>query len=137
MYRALIEATAFGTRTIIDAFEGVGACVAGRITRERLDEIERNIDAALSGLGARQPRLTALERGERVPPGSIGAAWLEELRAGLPETRIFVSTGTLAGHATAAIQTVATASFCVLIFAAPDRNAKEARNRGQNGRIRG
>ncbi len=35
--------------TIIDAFEGVGACAMGRITREQLDEIERH---ACPGEGA-------------------------------------------------------------------------------------
>ena len=29
--------------TIIDAFEAVGACLAGKITREKVDEIERAI----------------------------------------------------------------------------------------------
>ena len=42
--------------TIVDVFEGVGACAAGRITREELDEIER---ATCPGQGACAGMFTA------------------------------------------------------------------------------
>ena len=42
--------------TIIDAFEAVGACLAGKITRERVDEIERAICPVRAPAAGRTPR---------------------------------------------------------------------------------
>src|SRR4051812_45611882 len=59
--------------TIIDAFEGVGACVAGRITRERLDEIERNIcpgEGACGGMYTANTMASAAEAMGMSMPGS-------------------------------------------------------------------
>ncbi|MDX6257423.1 MAG: dihydroxy-acid dehydratase [Frankiales bacterium] len=59
--------------TIIDAFEGVGACVAGRISRERLDEIERNIcpgEGACGGMYTANTMASAAEAMGMSMPGS-------------------------------------------------------------------
>jgi dihydroxy-acid dehydratase len=59
--------------TIIDAFEGVGACIAGRISRERLDEIERNIcpgEGACGGMYTANTMASAAEAMGMSMPGS-------------------------------------------------------------------
>ena len=59
--------------TIIDAFEGVGACIAGRITRERLDQIERNIcpgEGACGGMYTANTMASAAEAMGMSMPGS-------------------------------------------------------------------
>ncbi|MDX6243309.1 MAG: dihydroxy-acid dehydratase [Frankiales bacterium] len=59
--------------TIIDAFEGVGACMAGRISRERLDEIERNIcpgEGACGGMYTANTMASAAEAMGMSMPGS-------------------------------------------------------------------
>ena len=59
--------------TIIDAFEGVGACLAGRITREELDEIERAIcpgEGACGGMYTANTMASAAEALGMSLPGS-------------------------------------------------------------------
>jgi dihydroxy-acid dehydratase len=59
--------------TIIDAFEGVGACAAGRISRERLDQIERNIcpgEGACGGMYTANTMASAAEAMGMSLPGS-------------------------------------------------------------------
>ena len=59
--------------TIIDAFEGVGACLAGRISRERLDEIERAIcpgEGACGGMYTANTMASAAEALGMSLPGS-------------------------------------------------------------------
>jgi dihydroxy-acid dehydratase len=59
--------------TIIDAFEGVGACLAGRISRDRLDEIERAIcpgEGACGGMYTANTMASAAEALGMSLPGS-------------------------------------------------------------------
>ncbi|BEP11711.1 dihydroxy-acid dehydratase [Acidothermaceae bacterium B102] len=59
--------------TIIDAFEGVGACVAGKITREQLDRIERAIcpgEGACGGMYTANTMASAAEAMGMSLPGS-------------------------------------------------------------------
>ncbi|MEP6851799.1 MAG: dihydroxy-acid dehydratase, partial [bacterium] len=59
--------------TIIDAFEGVGACLAGRITRAELDEIERAIcpgEGACGGMYTANTMASAAEALGMSLPGS-------------------------------------------------------------------
>jgi dihydroxy-acid dehydratase len=59
--------------TIIDAFEGVGACLAGKITRERLDEIEKAIcpgEGACGGMYTANTMASAAEALGMSLPGS-------------------------------------------------------------------
>jgi dihydroxy-acid dehydratase len=61
------------TVTIIDAFEGVGACLAGKITRERLDAIERAIcpgEGACGGMYTANTMASAAEALGMSLPGS-------------------------------------------------------------------
>ena len=59
--------------TIIDAFEGVGACVAGKITREQLDRIEKAIcpgEGACGGMYTANTMASAAEAMGMSLPGS-------------------------------------------------------------------
>jgi dihydroxy-acid dehydratase len=59
--------------TIIDAFEGVGACLAGKITRDELDEIERAIcpgEGACGGMYTANTMASAAEALGMSLPGS-------------------------------------------------------------------
>ena len=59
--------------TIIDAFEGVGACLAGKITRDELDEIERAIcpgEGACGGMYTANTMASAAEALGLSLPGS-------------------------------------------------------------------
>ncbi|MEO7263098.1 MAG: dihydroxy-acid dehydratase, partial [Jatrophihabitantaceae bacterium] len=59
--------------TIIDAFEGVGACLAGKITRDELDEIERAIcpgEGACAGMYTANTMASAAEALGMSLPGS-------------------------------------------------------------------
>jgi dihydroxy-acid dehydratase len=59
--------------TIIDAFEGVGACVAGRISRDQLDRIERAIcpgEGACGGMYTANTMASAAEALGMSMPGS-------------------------------------------------------------------
>ena len=59
--------------TIIDAFEGVGACLAGKITRSELDEIERAIcpgEGACGGMYTANTMASAAEALGMSLPGS-------------------------------------------------------------------
>jgi dihydroxy-acid dehydratase len=59
--------------TIIDAFEGVGACLAGKITREELDEIEKAIcpgEGACGGMYTANTMASAAEALGMSLPGS-------------------------------------------------------------------
>ena len=61
------------TVTIIDAFEGVGACLAGRISRQRLDDIERAIcpgEGACGGMYTANTMASAAEALGMSLPGS-------------------------------------------------------------------
>ena len=61
------------TVTIIDAFEGVGACLAGKITRGRLDDIERAIcpgEGACGGMYTANTMASAAEALGMSLPGS-------------------------------------------------------------------
>ena len=61
------------TVTIIDAFEGVGACLAGKISRERLDDIERAIcpgEGACGGMYTANTMASAAEALGMSLPGS-------------------------------------------------------------------
>ncbi|HST47902.1 dihydroxy-acid dehydratase [Jatrophihabitans sp.] len=59
--------------TIIDAFEGVGACLAGKITRDELDEIERAVcpgEGACGGMYTANTMASAAEALGMSLPGS-------------------------------------------------------------------
>ena len=61
------------TVTIIDAFEGVGACLAGKISRQRLDDIERAIcpgEGACGGMYTANTMASAAEALGMSLPGS-------------------------------------------------------------------
>src|ERR1700709_453586 len=93
--------------TIIDAFEAVGACLAGKISRERVDEIERAICPGEGACGGMSPatRMAAVAEalgmslpGSAAPPAvdrrrdgfahRSGEAVVEMLRPGLPARQI-------------------------------------------------
>ncbi|MBI3687060.1 MAG: dihydroxy-acid dehydratase [Actinobacteria bacterium] len=93
--------------TIIDAFEGIGACAAGRITRAELDEIERHFcpsEGACGGMYTANTMASAAEAlgmslpGSASPPGPdnrrdtfaerTGAAAVALVRAGITARRI-------------------------------------------------
>ncbi|MCW2604626.1 MAG: dihydroxy-acid dehydratase, partial [Pseudonocardiales bacterium] len=71
--------------TIIDAFEGVGACLAGRITRSELDEIERAIcpgEGAGGGMNTANTRASAAEALGMSLPGSAAPPATDRRRDG-------------------------------------------------------
>ncbi len=66
IYRALIEATAFGTRVIVDAFESAGVAVDGDRRLRRPARAEQAADADLR----RRHRARAPGRGVEADPGA-------------------------------------------------------------------
>jgi dihydroxy-acid dehydratase len=69
--------------TIIDVFEGVGACAAGRITREDLDEIERATcpgEGACGGMYTANTMASAAEALGRSLPGSAAPPAVDRRR---------------------------------------------------------
>ncbi|HEX3705625.1 MAG TPA: dihydroxy-acid dehydratase, partial [Mycobacteriales bacterium] len=69
--------------TIIDAFEGVGACALGRITRDRLDEIERNVcpgEGACAGMYTANTMASAFEAIGMSVPGSAAPPAIDRRR---------------------------------------------------------
>jgi len=60
--------------TIIDAFEGVGACLAGRITRDELDEIERSICPGEGACGGMYTANTMASAAEALGMSLTGSA---------------------------------------------------------------
>ncbi|HSV66302.1 MAG TPA: dihydroxy-acid dehydratase [Mycobacteriales bacterium] len=93
--------------TIIDAFEGIGACVMGRITRAELDEIERHFcpsEGACGGMYTANTMASAAEAlgmslpGSASPPGPdarrdvyaerAGEAVVELVRQGITARQI-------------------------------------------------
>ncbi len=60
--------------TIIDAFEGVGACLAGRITRAELDEIERAICPGEGACGGMYTANTMASAAEALGMSVTGSA---------------------------------------------------------------
>ncbi len=60
--------------TIIDAFEGVGACLAGKITREELDEIERAICPGEGACGGMYTANTMASAAEALGMSLTGSA---------------------------------------------------------------
>ncbi len=71
--------------TIIDAFEAVGACVAGRITREEVDRIERAIcpgEGACGGMYTANTMATVAEAIGMALPGSSAPPAVDRRRDG-------------------------------------------------------
>jgi dihydroxy-acid dehydratase len=69
--------------TIIDVFEGVGACAAGRITREELDEIERATcpgEGACGGMYTANTMASAAEALGMSLPGSAAPPAIDRRR---------------------------------------------------------
>ncbi|HWC34372.1 MAG TPA: dihydroxy-acid dehydratase [Mycobacteriales bacterium] len=69
--------------TIIDAFEGVGACALGRITREELDAIERNVcpgEGACAGMYTANTMASAFEALGMSMPGSAAPPAVDRRR---------------------------------------------------------
>ena len=69
--------------TIQDAFEGVGACALGRITREQLDDIERNAcpsEGSCGGMFTANTMASAAEALGMALPGSASAPAVDERR---------------------------------------------------------
>ena len=60
--------------TIIDAFEAVGACLAGKITREEVDAARRPPRPAAPAGSTGPARLSAISPGSMAPPGSPPAS---------------------------------------------------------------
>jgi dihydroxy-acid dehydratase len=60
--------------TIIDAFEGVGACLAGKITRDELDEIERAICPGEGACGGMYTANTMASAAEALGMSLTGSA---------------------------------------------------------------
>ncbi len=74
--------------TIQDVFEGVGACALGRITRERLDEIERNAcpgEGSCGGMFTANTMAAAAEALGMALPSSASAPAVDTRRAMLAE----------------------------------------------------
>ncbi|NUS74509.1 MAG: dihydroxy-acid dehydratase [Corynebacteriales bacterium] len=74
--------------TIIDAFEGVGACAAGRITREQLDDIERATcpgEGACGGMFTANTMAAAAEALGMALPGSAAPPAVDRRRDGFAE----------------------------------------------------
>src|SRR6476620_3434040 len=73
------------TVTIIDAFEGVGACLAGKISRERLTEIEKAIcpgEGACGGMYTANTMASAAEALGMSLPGSAAPPAVDRRRDG-------------------------------------------------------
>src|SRR6476659_6658319 len=73
------------TVTIIDAFEGVGACLAGRISRDRLTEIEKAIcpgEGACGGMYTANTMASAAEALGMSLPGSAAPPATDRRRDG-------------------------------------------------------
>src|SRR5207247_3745774 len=71
--------------TIIGAFEGVGACLAGKITRDELDEIERAIcpgEGACGGMYTANTMASAAEALGMSLPGSAAPPAVDRRRDG-------------------------------------------------------
>ena len=71
--------------TIIDAFEAVGACLAGRITREEVDEIERAIcpgEGACGGMYTANTMASVAEALGMALPGSAAPPAVDRRRDG-------------------------------------------------------
>ena len=71
--------------TIIDAFEAVGACLAGKITRERVDEIERAIcpgEGACGGMYTANTMAAVAEALGMSLPGSAAPPAVDRRRDG-------------------------------------------------------
>ena len=74
--------------TIIDAFEAVGACLAGRMTREKVDEIERAICPGEGACGGMYTANTMASVGEALGmslPGSAAPPAVDRRRDGFAE----------------------------------------------------
>ena len=72
--------------TIIDAFEAVGACLAGRITREKVDEVERAIcpgEGACGGAYTANTMAAAAEALGMALPGSASPPAVDRRRDGI------------------------------------------------------
>ncbi|UDY24639.1 dihydroxy-acid dehydratase [Nocardioides sp. Kera G14] len=71
--------------TLIDAFEGVGACLAGKISREQLDKIERNIcpgEGACGGMYTANTMASVAEALGMSLPGSAAPPAVDRRRDG-------------------------------------------------------
>ena len=71
--------------TIIDAFEAIGACLAGKITRERVDEIERAIcpgEGACAGMYTANTMAAVAEALGMSLPGSAAPPAVDRRRDG-------------------------------------------------------
>ncbi len=77
IYRALIEATAYGTRLIIDAFEAYGMPVHGLILSGGLPERNRLLVEIYANVTGRQIRLSGSKQ-----PAALGAAIYAAVAAG-------------------------------------------------------
>jgi L-ribulokinase len=77
IYRALIEATAFGTRTIIDAFEGNGVAVNELVACGGLPEKNRLLMQIFSDVTGRQIKVAASAQA-----GALGSAMFGAVAAG-------------------------------------------------------